>query len=312
MLYHKNTIKTKQASEPPLIEDKEKDMHHLKTSKNRWTRFCQQVLCIVLCALLMAACSSSSKKPKDFSELQVWESAMDALKKRNYQIAIEKLQQLEERYPFGNFAEQAQLELIYAQFHSSDYESSELTADRFIRLHPHHRNVDYAYYMKGLSAFFNGQSEIGKFIPIDVSTRDPGPARDAFNSFTDLIERFPDSEYVLDAQYRMVHLRNHLAAYEINVAKFYMKRRAYVAAANRARFVVERFPSSPSVPDALVLMVQAYKQLDLKDYANEAKSVLINNFPQHSSVKDGSLESDKNPYAKESNWLQLITFGLLG
>ena len=286
-------------------------MYHLKQTKIQWIKPIQQALIIALCCFVVA-CSSNSKKPKDFSELQVWNSAMDALKKNNFQIAIEKLQQLEERYPFGNFAEQAQLELIYAHFRSTDYESSEITADRFIRLHPHHKNIDYAYYMKGLAAFFNGQNELSRFFPIDTSTRDPGPARDAFNSFTDLIERFPDSQYVLDAQYRMVHLRNHLAEYELNVAKFYMKRKAYVAAANRARFIVERFPHSPTVPDALVIMALAYQQLNLEEYAKSAIQLLKMNFPKHVALSDGTLESRKNPYANESNWLQLITFGLLG
>ena len=181
----------------------------------------------------------------------LYRSAQSSLRSGNYRDAITKLQKLEARFPFGRYAEQAQLELIYANFMSYQPEAARSAADRFIRLHPQHPNVDYAYYIKGLAEFNKDRGLLDRFAATDISKRDPTSAKQAFDDFSEFLQRHPDSEYAADARQRMMFLVNILAKYEINVAKFYMRRGAYVAAANRARNVVEHYSQSQSVDDAL-------------------------------------------------------------
>jgi outer membrane protein assembly factor BamD len=236
-------------------------------------------------------------------EEQLYEEALSAIDAGNNQLAIEKLQLLEARYPFGRYSEQSQLELIYAHFRMNQNTSAAAAADRFIRLHPNHDNVDYAYYMKGLSAFEAERSFFAKYLPIDVAQRDPGAARDSFDSFTTLINRFPDSEYAADAQRRMQYLKNRLATYEIHVALYYMKRQAWLAAANRGRYVVENLQETPATPDALAIMAEAYTELGLTELAADASTVLATNFP------DYKVRSFKVP---RNDLIYTASFGLLG
>ncbi|QJD72262.1 outer membrane protein assembly factor BamD [Marinobacterium sp. LSUCC0821] len=252
----------------------------------------------------LIGCSSDGKKVEaDIPEDQLYEQALSAIDAGNNNLAVEKLQLLEARYPFGRYSEQAQLELIYAHFRLSQNTSAAAAADRFIRLHPNHDNVDYAYYMKGLSAFEAERSFFAKYLPIDVAQRDPGAARDSFDSFTTLINRFPDSEYAADAQRRMQYLKNRLATYEIHVAIYYMKRQAWLAAANRGRYVVENLQETPATSDALAIMVEAYTELGLTDLANSSKAVLAKNFP------DYEVRSFKEP---RNDLIYTASFGLLG
>ena len=196
------------------------------------------------------------------------------------------MQQLEARFPFGRFAEQAQLELIFAYYKSRKAEEARTAADRFIRLHPTHPNVDYAYYLKGLVAFEQDRGFLSSVIPVDPATRDPGAARDSFNDFAQLIRRFPDSEYAPDAQKKMKYLRNLLAASEVRIAEFYIGRGAYIAAANRGRYVLENFQGAAAMPDALAIMVTAYRLLELDDLADQALAVLASNYPEHESLDE--------------------------
>lgn len=260
----------------------------------------------------LSACSTNGSKTQEFSELELYNSAISAVESTNYLVAIEKLTQLEQRYPFGQFAEQTKLELIYSYYQSNDLENAQSASERFLRLHPEHPKVDYAYYMKGLTEFSQGQDAFDRILPIDQTRRDIGTARMSFNSFSELIQRFPNSEYVQDAQRRMVHLRNHLANYEVHVGNFYIQRKAYVAAANRGKYVIENFPSSSAVPDALVVMAKAYYLLDLDDFAEQAVTTLQTNFPQHPSLVDESLKKDSISHEEDTNWVRLLTFGLLG
>jgi len=163
------------------------------------------------------------------------------LEKNSYSAAISKLKALESRYPFGRYAEQAQLELIYAYYQNKEPEAVRATADRFIRLHPQHANVDYAYYMKGMASFDQDRGLLARFLPLDMSKRDPGAARDSYNEFAQLTNRYPNSRYAADAKQRMIYLRNLLAAYEVNVAHFYLKRQSYVAALNRGATLLKTF-----------------------------------------------------------------------
>lgn len=146
--------------------------------------------------------------------------------------------------------------------------------------------MDYAYYIKGLTNFHQGRGIVERYLPIDSSQRDPSAAEQAFQDFAELTERFPESRYAADAARRMVYLRNHLSRYEIHVADYYMRRGAYVAAANRAKYVLERYPQSTAVPDALVIMAKAYSNLELDALARDALRVLELNYPDRKKTKE--------------------------
>ncbi len=264
--------------------------------------------------ILLAGCSKDEKEEDiESTELAFYESAQSSLRASNYPLAVAKLQQLEARFPFGRYAEQAQLEIIYAYYRSAQPEAARAAADRFIRLHPRHPNVDYAYYLKGLASFEEDENFMAKLFPLDPSRRDPGAARDSFNDFSQLIRRFPNSQYAPDAQKRMQYLKNLLAASEIHVARYYIYRGAYVAAANRGRYVFENLQGTASVPDALAIMVEAYNLLGMEDLANNALMVLTSNYPDHESLnRDGELRASKSVKSSERSWLNIITFGLMG
>jgi len=261
----------------------------------------------------LSACNSDKTDDIESTELAYYESAQSSLRSNNYANAVSKLQFLEARFPFGRYAEQAQLEIIYAYYRSAQPEAARAAADRFIRLHPRHPNVDYAYYLKGLASFDEDENFLARLFPMDPSTRDPGAARDSFNDFDQLIRRFPNSEYAPDAQKRMQYLRNLLAASEVNVARYYIHRGAYVAAANRGRYVFENLQGTAAVPDALAVMVEAYQLLGMEDLANDALLVLSANFPEHDSLdSNGQFRSNKSVKSSGKSWLNIITFGLMG
>lgn len=234
-----------------------------------------------LCVLVSACSSNDDKEIPDQPEQEIYEQALDALELDNYVLAIEKLQLLEARYPFGRYSEQAQLELTYAYFKNHEPEAARAAADRFIRLHPNHENIDYAYYLKGLTAFEQDRTFFIKYLPLDESKRDPGAALDGFESFRALLRQYPNSEYAPDARKRMIHLKNRLASYEVHVAHYYIQRGAYLAAANRGRYVIENLQETPAVPAALSVMVEAYTLLGQADLANDAMVVLQNNYPNY-------------------------------
>ena len=267
----------------------------------------------VLIILFLPACSKDKADDLESTELAYYEAAQGSLRSQNYQNAVAKLQLLEARFPFGRYAEQAQLEIIYAYYRSAQPEAARAAADRFIRLHPRHPNVDYAYYLRGLASFDEDRNFLARLFPMDPSTRDPGAARDSFNDFSQLIRRFPNSEYAPDAQKRMQYLKNLLAASEVNVARYYIYRGAYVAAANRGRYVFENLQGTSAVPDALAIMVEAYQLLGMENLANDALLVLSSNFPEHDSLdSDGQFRSSKSVKNARKSWLNIITFGLMG
>lgn len=257
----------------------------------------------------LSSCSSNEDKAETGSEQAIYDKAISALERKNFTQAVEYLQLLEEHYPFGPYAEHAQLELIYAYFRTREYDSVIAASDRFIRLHPQHRDVDYAYYMRGIASFHN-DSALFSVLPTDVTKRDPGTARESFNYFAQLLDRFPDSIYALDAQKRMIYLRNILARYEIHVANYYFKRGAYLAAANRGRFVVENFQSTPAVPDGLAVMAQAYHLMGLNELSEDAIKVLATNYPNHPALSADGRFDHKFSNPEKRSWVSYLTFGL--
>ena len=216
-----------------------------------------------------------------------------------------------EGFPFGRYAEQAQIEIVYAYYRNDDMEAARAAADRFIRLHPDSENIDYAYYMKGLSSFTDGGGIFNRFLPIDHTKRDPGSAQESFTDFAQLLALYPDSAYAGDARARMIYLRNNLARYEIHVAEYYTERRAYIAALRRAQYVVENFQGTPAVADGMAIMVECYLRLGLNELADTSLALLKENYPQHASIdSDGDFiirTEITNP-----SLLYTVTFGLVG
>lgn len=210
-------------------------------------------------------------------------TAMDA---GNYEKAIKLYEALESRYPFGESSAQTQLDVAYAYYKNADPESAIAAADRFIKINPRSPGVDYAYYLKGLVNYNRGIGFLDRFLPTDTSQRDPGSARDAYANFAELIRRFPGSKYVADARLRMIALKNNMAMYEVHVARYYIKRKAYIAAANRASTVIEKYQRTPAVPYALQVMQEAYTQLDMKDLANDVTRVYEQNYPDGPPVPE--------------------------
>jgi outer membrane protein assembly factor BamD len=248
----------------------------------------------------------------DTTEQVLYNRTQRALRAGNYNSAIEGLQQLEAQFPFGRYAEQAQLEIIYAQYMSFDHDIARQSADRFIRLHPQHANIDYAYYLKGLAAFNKNRSLLDRLVSTDLAKRDVTAARESYADFGQLLARYPGSQYAPDATKRMIYLRNLLAESELNIADYYMRRGAYVAASNRARFVVENYSKSPAVADALAIMVEANVKLEMDKAANDALRVLAINFPNYPAFNEnGELVLDEQIRNRDRSWTNTVTLGLL-
>jgi len=246
------------------------------------------------------------------SEQALYRNAQRYLRSANYDIAIKNLESLEARFPFGRYAEQAQLELIYARHMSLDHEAARTAADRFIRLHPTHSNIDYAYYLKGMSSYNKNASLLDRLLATDPSKRDLTAAREAYADFAQSLARFPQSQYTPDAHQRMVYLRNLLGAAEINVADYYMRRGAYMAANNRAQYVLDHYAQSTAVPDALVILVECNWRLGLESAANDTLRVLAENYPSHSAFDtEGNLVLADRVLSRDRSWTNIVTFGLL-
>ncbi len=247
----------------------------------KFSRYLARLLLLTLLGVAIAGCSllpEEIDETKGWSAQKLYSKARENLMEGNYERAIELYEKLEARYPFGRFAQQALLESAYAYYKYDEPESAIATLERFIRTYPRHPHLDYAYYLKGLVNFTRGRSFIDKYLPVDPSQRDAGAARQSFFDFREVVERFPNSRYAADARKRMLFLRNLIAKYELHVADYYMRRGAYVAAANRARNIVERFQRTPAVPDALKLLAEAYRRLGLDDLAADAERVWRHNY----------------------------------
>jgi outer membrane protein assembly factor BamD len=243
---------------------------------------------LLLPLLLLAGCGLSDyDETVGWSAQKLYTEAKSELSSGNYGPAIKLYEKLEARYPFGRYAQQAQLELAYAHFKDNDTIGAVAAADRFIKLHPNHPNVDYAYYLKGIIWFNEDQGILARFADTDPTERDPKAARDSFDAFKELAQRFPDSKYTQDALQRMKWLVNALAAHEVHVARYYLVRGANVAAANRAQYAMQTYPQTPAVEDALFVLVKAYDAMGLRDLRDDAERVMKKNFPRSPYLQDG-------------------------
>lgn len=225
---------------------------------------------------------------KGWSAAKLYSEAKSNLNDRNYEEAIKFYQKLEARYPYGRFAQQAQIEVAYAHYKDSEPALAIAAADRFIKLHPNHPNVDYVYYLKGLANFNEDLGILGFVSNQDMTERDPKAAAEAFDAFKELANRRPNSRYTPDAIERMNYLVNALASHEVHVARYYLKRGAHVAAANRAQFALKTYPRAPANEEGLAVLVQAYDALGMKDLRDDAERVLVRNFPNSVYAKGGA------------------------
>lgn len=237
-------------------------------------------------------------KTKGWSAQKFYSEASSALADGEYTQAIEYYEGLEARYPFGKYAMQSQLDIAYAHYKNGDSESAINAADRFIRLHPRNPYVDYAYYLKGVVNFTRNLSFLSRFLPTDTSQRDPGASLESFNDFSTLVRKYPQSQYADDARKRMFYLRNNLASHEIHAARYYMKKGAWLAAANRANRVVEQFQRTPAVAEALEIMIEAYAKLGLDDLSADAEKVLALNQNSGNLVPPDDKRDEKRSLGK--------------
>lgn len=252
---------------------------------------------ILVFSLLINGCSIFGA-PTEFDDTKgmtaerIYQLGSDKLRDKDYDKAIIYFGKLESRYPNGRYAAQAQLETAYAQYKKPDPVLAVAAADRFIKLHPNHPNVDYAYYLKGL-AVFNERGVIEKLTKQQISDRDPRSLRDSFVTFKELLTRYPNSKYAKDAAQRMVYLSNSLAEHELDVARYYMKRQAYLAAINRCKYVLEYYPQSPVVEQALVTMISAYDYMSLDDLKNDTLRILKTNYPNNPMLTGKATDDER-------------------
>ena len=266
----------------PPDDSTESKIHPMSLFSSRRSTIQRIAVSIALAALLASSLSGCfwRKDEEDKSGVDVlYEKAHKSMDSGNFKNAIQYYEALEARFPFANQSKQAQLDLIYCYYNDRQIEATIDAASTFERENPTHPRVDYALYMRGL-AYFSGQSSwYHRWFDADLSKRPPKNLQESFSAFAQLIQRFPNSAYSTDARQRMVFLRNRLADYELNVADYYVSRGAWLAAASRARFIVEHYDGAPAVAAALKIQLDAYRKLGMRDQADDVRLVIADNYP---------------------------------
>lgn len=246
----------------------------------------------------------SDEKTETLPVEEMYSEAKEAMNNQNYHKALTYYQRLTSRFPFGAYSEQSQLELAYVQYKQGKREDASSTIDRFIRTYPTHPHIDYAYYLKAVINFEQRNAVFARITRLDLSSRDLGAPTQSFNDFNEVVRRFPNSPYAVDSAKRMIYLRNMLARYELNVGLYYLRRGAYVAAAGRGKYLIETYPQSEYQGDALALMAISYNAVGQKTLADDARSVLQKNHPDHPYLngkwpRKKGLFRQLNPFAGE-------------
>lgn len=242
-----------------------------------------KILFMSVCTLMLVACATKDYGPeslKNYTAKQLVVQGEQAMAKGNYKDSIKYFEAIDALYPFDREAQQGQLDLIYAYYKTEDYASALAAADRYVHLHPVGEHSDYAYYMKGMVNFDKDRTWLQKMYTKKAEELDLSALQDSFVAFELLIKLFPKSVYAKDAEKRMLHIRVLLAKHELQIAKFYFDRKAYVAAANRASYIVKHFEGAPQVLDALKIMLQSYRALGADKQAHDTLRILNLNFPQ--------------------------------
>jgi outer membrane protein assembly factor BamD len=238
---------------------------------------------VLVLALLLFGCATESKSGidafKNQAAKQIYDGGMQALSKKNYNAAVQHFEALDTLYPFGEYAESGLINLVYAYYKNGDYAAAAAVAERYIHLYPTSSRVDYAYYLRAMANFEKDKTWLSNIYVRDPAARDLSSLQTAFVNFSELVTQFPKSKYAHDARDRMLYIRNLIAGHELQVANFYLQHKAYVAAANRAAYIVEHFEGTPQVVEALKIMIKSYSALGNIKEANDALKVLRHNYP---------------------------------
>jgi outer membrane protein assembly factor BamD len=252
-----------------------------------WGQRFLRVIALPLVAVMLSACGWFGDKldtQRNWTVEQFYSNARAELDGGNYQGAVRLYEQLEARYPFGRYTQQAQLDIAYAYYKDNETAQAVSAADRFMKLHPNHPNLDYALYIKGLAYFKPDLGIFGQLLNLDPAERDPKALRDSFDVFKELLTRFPESIYAEDTRGRMIYLVNTLAKHDLAVARYYFARGGYLAAVNRSQNVLTRYSQAPVAEEALVITIEAYEKMGMKGLADANRRVLEKNYPQNALV----------------------------
>ena len=230
-------------------------------------------LLLCLSILILMGCASNEKEEAEPPEVQLYRLAQDRINAQNYLGAVDSLARIERFYPFGVYAEQARADLIYAHYMSGDYDQAYAASEKFIRLYPRNTNVDYAYFMKGMTGYYADDGLLGNLFSLSLAKRDISGAMQSYADLTEFLIRYPESEYIDAARERLIFLRNLIASSELDGAEYYMKRGAYLAALNRANYVLKNIPNSTESQRALDIMKKSFTELGYEEYAEKVSSV---------------------------------------
>lgn len=270
------------------------------TGISRQLRLAGMLRALVVSLFLVLGACSSTQDAKDqtagWSAQKIYAEAREEMRNASWDKAIKLLEALEAKYPFGRFAQQAQMDIAYSYWKNGDSTSAVAACDRFSKLYPNHENLDYILYLRGIILFNEDLGLLGKVSRQDPTERDNRGARESFDTLKQLVTRFPESKYAEDGRLRLKYLVGALAQYEVHVARYYMRRGAFVAAANRAQFAITNYPNSPTQEEALFIMVSAYDAMGLKDLRDDARRVLDLNYPNSQIVRN------KGPKIDEPWW----------
>ncbi|USD65755.1 outer membrane protein assembly factor BamD [Vibrio sp. SCSIO 43136] len=234
----------------------------------------KQTLSGLLMLGLLFGCSSSKEIVPDVPPAELYGEAKAALQTGNWRTAIERLEALDSRYPFGAYTEQVQLDLIYVYYKNNDLPLGLATIERFLRLNPTHEKTDWVLYMRGLTHMAQDRNFMHDIFNVERSDRDPEPVKAAFNDFKRLLQRYPNSEFAADAQKRMLALKNRLAEYDLATADFYIRREAWIAAINRCQELQKTYPDTVAARQSLKLQLKAYQELGLEDAAARTQKMI--------------------------------------
>jgi len=264
-------------------------MRVMKLSMSKLRVF--KVLIVLALAVSMSACSMFHHKRDTLDTMPVdalYNNAHNSLENSDYAAAVKAYQRLIARFPSGPYNEQAQLDLTYAQYKNNQLDDAYSTVNRFLKTYPANNHIDYAYYLRGLINFERTTGVIERYVYREngQARRDQGYNLQSFDDFSELTRRYPDSAYAADARQRMIYLRNSLAQFEIDVAKFYLRNKAYVASADRSQYVIEHYQQAPQTGDALAILTRSYLALDHKELADQTRQVLALNYPNHPYLTD--------------------------
>ena len=236
-----------------------------------------KILITSIFILLLTSCASKDDEEREPAEVQLYNLAQDRINAKNYVGAVDSLSRIERFYPFGVYAEQARADLIYAHYMTGDFDAAYASSEKFIRLYPRNTNIDYAYFMRGMTGYYQDDGIIGNVFSLELAKRDVSGAMQSYADLTEFIIRYPESEYIDPARERLIFLRNLIASSELDGAEYYLKRGAFVAALNRANYVLKNIPNSTEKDRALRIMKEAYEQLGYPEYAAKVEELQIIN-----------------------------------